>query len=244
MGQLPPSRVTPCRPFLNTGIDYAGPITLKTFRGRGAKTYKGYFIIFVCFSSSAVHLEVATDYSTDGFIAAYKRFTGRRGLCATITSECGTNLVGADQELKRLFKASSREWHHIAHVLANDGVEWKFNPPSAPHFGGKWEAGVKSVKFHLRRVVGEAILIYEELQTLLVQIEATLNSRPLCALSEDPSDLTALTPGHFLIGTAITSIPEPSFCGVPEGRLSRWQLLQRMTESFWTRWSTEYLHQL
>ncbi|KMQ88303.1 gag-pol polyprotein precursor [Lasius niger] len=244
MGQLPPSRVTPCRPFLNAGIDYAGPITLKTFRGRGAKTYKGYFIIFVCFSSSAVHLEVATDYTTDGFIAAYKRFTGRRGLCATITSDCGTNLVGADQELKRLFKASSREWHHIAHVLANDGVTWKFNPPSAPHFGGKWEAGVKSVKFHLRRVVGEAILTYEELQTLLVQIEVTLNSRPLCALSEDPSDLTALTPGHFLIGTAITSIPEPSLCDVPEGRLSRWQLLRKMTESFWTRWSTEYLHQL
>ncbi|XP_018309970.1 uncharacterized protein [Mycetomoellerius zeteki] len=99
MGQLPASRVTPCRPFYHTGVDYAGPLTLKTFRGRGAKTYKGYFIIFTCFSTSAIHLEVATDYSTEGFIAAYKRFTSRRGLCSTITSDCGTNLAGADAEL-------------------------------------------------------------------------------------------------------------------------------------------------
>lgn len=150
MGHLSASRVIPCRPFFHTGVDYAGPLTLKTFRGRGAKKYKGYFIIFTCFSTSAIHLEVATDYTTEGFIAAYKRFTGRRGLCSTITSDCGTNLIGADSELSKLFKASSKEWAHIANLLANDGVTWKFHPPSAPHFGGKWEAGVKSVKFHLR----------------------------------------------------------------------------------------------
>ncbi|XP_011689996.1 PREDICTED: uncharacterized protein LOC105451327 [Wasmannia auropunctata] len=106
MGQLPASRATPCQPFYHTGIDYAGPLTLKTFCRRGAKTYKGYFVIFICFSTSAMHLEVATDYSTDGFIAAYKRFTGRREICSTITSDCGTNLIGADAELRRLFKAS------------------------------------------------------------------------------------------------------------------------------------------
>ena len=215
MGQLPASRVTPCRPFLHTGVDYAGPLTLKTFRGRRAKTYKGYFVIFVCFSSSAVHLEVATDYSTDGFLAAYKRFTGRRGLCSTLTSDCGTNFVDTDAELKRLFNASSREWAHIASQLANDGVKWNFHPPSALHFGGKWEAGVKAVKFHLRRIIGEALLTYEELTTLLVQIEAILNSRPLSALSDDPSDLAALTPGHFLVGSALTAVPEPSLQDIP-----------------------------
>lgn len=188
IGQLPASRVTPSRPFLHTGVDYAGPLSLKTFRGKGAKTYKGYFIIFVCFSTSAIHLEVATSYSTDGFIAAYKRFTGRRDICSTITSDCGTNLVGADAELRKLFQASSREWSHIANLLANDGGTWKFNPPSAPHFGGKWEAGVKSVKGHLRRVIGDARLTYEKLTTLLIQIEAILNLRPLIVLSDDPSD--------------------------------------------------------
>ncbi|XP_029167434.1 uncharacterized protein LOC114937931 [Nylanderia fulva] len=192
VGQLPVSRVVPCRPFVNSGVDYAGPLTLKTFRGRSCKTYKGYFVIFICFSTSAIYLEVATDYSTDGFLAAFRRFTGRRGICSTLTSDCGTNLIGADAELKRMFTFSSREWAHIANVLANDGVRWKFNPPSTSHFGGKWEAGVKSVKFHLRRVLDDALLTYEELTTLLVQIEAILNSRSLITLSDDPSDLSAL----------------------------------------------------
>lgn len=225
-------------------MDYAGPLTLRTYRGRGAKTYKGYFIIFVCLSTSAIHLEVSTDYSTDGFLAAYKRFTGRRGLCSTITSDCGTNLVGADEELKRLFDASSNEWIRLATLLANDGVTWKFNPPSAPHFGEKWEAGVKSVKHHFRRVLGDATLTYEELTTLLAQIEAILNSRPLTALTDDPSDISALTPGHFLVGSALNTIPEPTLQDIPQNRLSRLQLLRQMTESFWTRWSSEYLQQL
>ncbi|XP_029164503.1 uncharacterized protein LOC114935772 [Nylanderia fulva] len=123
VGQLPASRVVPRRPFFNSGVNYAGPLTLKTFRGRGCRTYKGYFVIFVCFSTSAIHLEVATDYSTDGFLAAFRRFTGRRGICSTLTSDCGTNLIGADAELKRMFTASSREWAHIANILANDGVK-------------------------------------------------------------------------------------------------------------------------
>ncbi|KMQ90318.1 hypothetical protein RF55_9937 [Lasius niger] len=229
------SRVTPCRPFYNTEVDYAGPLTLKTFCGRGSKTYKGYFVIFVCFSTSAILLEVATDYSTEGFIAAYKRFTGRRGLCSTITSDCGTNLIGADSKLKKLFKASSKEWAHIAAILANDELTWKFNPPSAPHFGGKWEAGVKSVKYYLRRVIGDALLTYEEMTTLLIQIKTILNSRPLSVLSDDPSDASALTPGHFLVGTALTTVPEPSLENLPQNRLSRFQLLRQMTESFWQR---------
>jgi len=121
IGQLPASRVLPCRPFFHTGVDYAGPLMIKTFRGRGHKSYKGYFVNFVCFSTSAIHLELATDYSADGFIAAFKRFTGRRGICSTITSDCGTSLIGADNELKRIFTAS-REWSHLANLLANDGV--------------------------------------------------------------------------------------------------------------------------
>lgn len=143
-----------------------------------------------------------------------------------------------------MFKASSKEWKHLANALANDGVTWRFNPPSTPHFGGKWEAGVKSVKFHLRRVLGDTLLTYEELSTLLIQIEAILNSRPLSALSDDPSDLLALTPGHFLVGSGLTIVPESSLQDVPMNRLSRLQVLRQMTESFWRQWSAEYLHQL
>ncbi|XP_055910549.1 uncharacterized protein LOC129944914 [Eupeodes corollae] len=244
MGQLPFNRTIPSRPFLHSGVDYAGPFILKTWRGRAAKTYKGYLIVFVCFSSSAVHLEIATDYSSEGFLAAYKRFVGRRGICASLTSDCGTNLTGADAELRKLFRAASKESEHIINVLANDGTKWQFNPPAAPHFGGKWEAAVKSAKFHIKRTIGESRLTYEEFSTLLVQIEAVLNSRPICPLSDDSEDLEALTPGHFIIGHAISTVPEPSLLHVPESRLSRYQHLRQMLERFWQRWSIQYLQRL
>ncbi|XP_046478601.1 uncharacterized protein [Neodiprion pinetum] len=241
MGQLPQSRVTQSRPFLHSGVDYAGPFSIQASRGRGAKSCKGYIVIFICFTTSAVHLELVSDYTTEAFIAAYKRFTSRRGICASIASDCGTNLVGADSELRRLLAASSKEFSEIANTLASHGTQWRFNPPSAPHFGGKWEAGVKSVKFHLKRVIGEATQTFEQFATFLTQVEATLNSRPLCAISDDPRDPSALTPGHFLVGSALNTIPEPSLIEVPVQRLSHWQHSRQMLEHFWKRWSTEYL---
>lgn len=203
--------------------------------------YKSYLAIFVCLSTSAVHLELVTDYTTEAFIAAYKRFTGRRGICATLHSDCGTNFVGADAALRQRFHSASREMRELADVLATDGTKWTFNPPSAPHFGGKWEAAVKSTKFHLLRTIGDSILTYEELNTLLVQIEAILNSRPLCPLSDDAEDCSALTPGHFLIGEALTVIPEASLAAQPTSHLSRWHLLRQKVEHFWTRWQAECL---
>ncbi|GFX18213.1 integrase catalytic domain-containing protein [Trichonephila clavipes] len=124
--------------------------------------------------------------------------------------------------------------------LVTDNITFHFNPPSAPHFGGIWEATVKSFKFHLNRVVGVTSLTFEELSTLSSQIEACLNSRPLCVLSSSPDDPCVLTPGHFLIGKALTAIPQPT---VPDDlrHCDRWRLLTRMTQHFWNRWSSEYL---
>lgn len=242
MAQLPASRIQSSRPFLHTGVDYAGPFTIQTWRGRAARSYKGYIAVFVCFATSAVHLEVVTDYSSDAFVAAYKRFSGRRGICATLRSDQGTTLIGADRQLRELFDQASKEATHIAASLASQGTKWIFNPPAAPHFGGKWEAAVKSVKFHLKRIIGDSVLTYEEFTTLLVQIEAILNSRPLCPLSEDPEDCSALTPGHFLTGDALTAVPEPSLLSLKESRLSRWQLISSRTQLFWDRWFKECLH--
>ncbi|XP_018311378.1 uncharacterized protein [Mycetomoellerius zeteki] len=241
MGQLPLERVIPSRPFLNSGVDYAGPLHLKNWRGRNSRTYKAWIALFVCLSTSAVHIELVTDCSTEAFIAAYKRFTSRRGICATLISDCGTNLKGADVELQQLFSASSKEHENLASLLANDGTHWKFIPPSAPHFGGKWEAGVKSVKHHLRRVVGDHLLTYEEMITFLTQVEAVLNSRPLCPLTDDSDDLQALTSAHFLIGSTLTTVPEPSLETIKVSHLSRWQLTRQMLERFWHHWSKECL---
>ena len=176
MGNLPIERVTQSRPFYHTGVDYAGPIYLRTFRGRAHKSSKAYLAVFVCFATRAIHLEVVSDYSTEGFIAAYKRLVSRRGLCRTISSDCGTNFVGADAELRALFTAASAGSDRIQTALVNDGVEWRFNPPAAPHFGGIWESAVKSVKHHLRCVIGETSLTFEEMTTLLTQVRRVVLS--------------------------------------------------------------------
>ncbi|XP_029159529.1 uncharacterized protein LOC114931579 [Nylanderia fulva] len=227
MGNLPRDRVTPTRPFLSTGVDYAGPILLRTSKGRGHRAHKGYIAVFVCFWSKATHLEVVSDYTSEAFIAALRRFVSRRGLCAEIYSDCAT-----------------AEGHRIVLAATAQGIRWHFNPPAAPHFGGLWKAAVKSTKFHLRRVIGETTLTFEKLSTLLAQIEACLNSRPLQALSDDPEDVSALTPGHFLVGAPLLAVPEPSLTGQTVSTLSRWRHLQQMRDHFWQRWSSEYLHGL
>ncbi|XP_043501582.1 uncharacterized protein LOC122523761 [Polistes fuscatus] len=218
MKQLPLARVIPSRPFSHTGIDYAGPLTLKTWRGRGAKTYKGWICVFVCSQHRLL----------------------------TLKGSPTTPLKGSSQhvQLKRCFAASSPEHLKFSVLLAQDNTQWHINPPAAPHMGGKWEAAVKSLKFHVERMVGDTLLTYEEASTLLTQIEAILNSRPLEPLSDDPEDTTVLTPGHFLIGTALNALPEHSLLDVSGNRLSRWQFIQQQMQQFWRLWSTQYLQRL
>ncbi|RLU23334.1 hypothetical protein DMN91_003538 [Ooceraea biroi] len=122
-------------------------------------------------------------------------------------------------QLSRLFDAASSEFAEIANTLASNRTEWRFNPPAAPHFGGKWEAAVKSVKFHLRRLIGDTSLTYEEFNIVLIQIEAILNSQPLCPLSDDPADLEALTPAHFLV-VNYTTLLETMDAGISAEALS------------------------
>lgn len=187
-------------------MDYAGPILVRTTKGRGHRAHKAFIAVFVCLSTKAVHLEVVSDYTTEAFLAAFRRFTSRRGLCSEMYSDCGTTFVGADRALQNLLRAASPDGRLIASTVAMEGVKWHFNPPAAPHFGGLWEAAVKSTKHHLRRVIGETTLTYEELNTFLAQVEACLNSRPLRPLSDDPDDVSALTPGHFLIGAPLLAV--------------------------------------
>ncbi|XP_011687068.1 PREDICTED: uncharacterized protein LOC105449509 [Wasmannia auropunctata] len=239
MGSLPRPRVSPSRPFLHTGVDFAGPILLRTTKGRGYKAYKAFVSVFICFSTRAVHLEPVSDYSADAFLAAFRRFISRRGICQAVYSDCGTNFVGADSQLRALFKSSGPEMHRIVGRLTTDGIRWHFNPPAAPHFGGLWEAAVKSLKHHLRRVIGDTKLTFEEMATFLAEVEGCLNSRPLQALTDDPEDLDALTPGHFLIGGPLNAIPEPSLIDVPTNRLSRWRLLQALRDHLWQRWAQD-----
>lgn len=244
MGDLPAPRVSPGRPFENVGIDYGGPFQIKLSPLRNAKISKAYLSLFVCLSTKAVHLEAVSDLTTEAFLAAFQRFVSRRGLCAQVFSDCGTNFIGASRYLTGLSKYLEANRNEISSKFAQQGVRWHFNPPASPHFGGLWEAGIRSTKYHLKRISGEQPMTFEELTTLFTRIEAILNSRPLCALSSDPSEIDALTPGHFLIGAPLVSLPENDVSNSPLNRLGRWQLINQFTQHFWQRWKTEYLHTL
>ena len=93
-------------------------------------------------------------------------------------------------------------------------------------------------------MVGKSILTFEEFTTVLSQIEACLNSRPLFAISSDVNDPVPLTPGHFLICAPLTALPDPDLSHIPISRLGRWQLLQKFVQVIWKAWSRDYLHQL
>lgn len=138
---LPASRVNQVKPFYATGVDFAGPFSVTPYRARGLKSLKVYVCLFVCFTIKAVHLELVSSLSTDAFLAALRRFIARRGRCALLFSDCGTNFVGANRELLQ----------HMEHASEVEKIKWAFNPPSAPHFGGLWEADVKAFKTHFNR---------------------------------------------------------------------------------------------
>lgn len=184
MGDLPTSRVSAAtRSFLHCGIDYAGPVQIRASAGRGITSRKAYIALFICLATKAIHLELVGDYSTPAFLNAYSRFCSRRGLPQAMYSDNGTTFVGADRELTKAYTSAVRDPNFL-NATASDNITWNFIPSSAPHFGGLWEAGVRSVKFHLRRVLGNHMLTFEEFSTLLCRIEACLNSRPISPLSD------------------------------------------------------------
>ncbi|XP_066261302.1 uncharacterized protein [Euwallacea similis] len=242
MSELPSSRVTPSRPFSAVAVDYAGPFELKDGKTRSRKTIKGYICIFVCLAVKAVHIEVVTDLTSDGFLSMLKRFVSRRGLCSSIYSDNATNFVGCKNELiaiRNIVRSST-----FQNFLTNSHIKWQFMPARSPHWGGLHEAAVKSCKHHLKRVLNGSRFHYEEFYTLTTQIEAILNSRPLIPISPDPNDLNAFTPAHFLIGQEITAIAERDYTDSKISLGKRYQHLQRVGQHFWSRWRKEYLHQL
>ncbi|GFY06344.1 integrase catalytic domain-containing protein [Trichonephila clavipes] len=213
MGDLPTHRVTPSRPFSVCGVDYAGPINILRYRGRGAKTTKGYIALFVCFVTKALHLELVSDLTSEAFIASLKRFCARRGAPKHIYCDNGTTFVGARKKLQEIFKFASKlnENEHFCYFLSQVNIEWHFLA----------------------------------LHTLLTQVEAILNSRPLLSLDcdNDPDSLNILTPSHFLIGEVITSSPEHTNDDKLSLR-SRWDIVQKMKLGFWRKWKMDYLSNL
>ncbi len=244
MGQLPPQRITPDIVFENVGVDYAGPLHLKRGSVRKPTSVKSYVCVFVSMSVKAVHLELVSDLTTEAFIACLRRFIARCGKPSSIWSDHGTNFVGANRVLKdpHAFMISTETEEAISNFRSTQGIEWHFIPERSPHFGGLWEATVKSFKTHLTRVVGNSKLDFEEMCINPTQIEACLNSRPLGILPPNDDDgIEILTPGHFLIGRPLSAVPDHDQSHQNLSVLCRWYLCENLVRHFWERWRQEYL---
>ncbi|XP_043642439.1 uncharacterized protein LOC122612720 [Drosophila teissieri] len=235
--------------YLHTGVDatftnlrqqywilgarnLAGPIAIKESKGRTPRIGK------------ALHIEVVSELNTQAFIAAFQRFIARRAKPTDLYSDNGTIFHGGKRtldDMRRLAIQQAKD-EELAGFFANEGISWHFIPPSAPHFGGMWEAGVRSIKLHMKRILGSKALTFEELSTVLTQTEAILNSRPLCPTGDNSLD--PLTPAHFLTGSPYTALPEPCRLDMQVNRLERWNQLQAMVQGFWKRWHMEYLTSL
>ena len=246
MGDLPKTRVDPpIKAFEDVGLDFAGPFFC---RKSPNSLEKSYLALFVCFASKAVHLELVSDLRTAACIAAIRRFVSRRGCPKNLYSDNGKNFVGSDKEIADLQKIlRNKHCDSLQAEAAGLHIKWFFIPPRAPHFGGLWESAIKCAKIHLRKVMGNKVLSFEELCTLLCQIEMILNSRPICPLSEDPNDEFFLTPAHFCLGGKLENLPlsqttddlkNPDSTHSPT---KGWIQIQKMVSHFWKRWVKEYV---
>ena len=217
---LPEDRVTLQRPFAMCGIDYAGPLFVKSSE---SGTTKVWIALFVCGTTRAIHLEIVDSLATGDFLLAWRRFSARRGTPNRVRSDNATVFVAAAKVLR---------------------VTWVFNPPAAPWFGGFYERMVRSVKTPLRKVLGRAMLGRVELETVLTEIECTVNQRPLTCVGALSDASPPLTPA-MLIGHEIWSSEDCSKiieAGVNVTQLGRrMRYIKTVGEHLKQRWTREYL---
>ncbi|XP_042910984.1 uncharacterized protein [Parasteatoda tepidariorum] len=227
---LPKDRVRDALVFEVTGVDLAGPLYLKN----GDKVW---ILLFTCAVYRAIHLELIQSLSTDRFLLGLRRFIARRGRPRTIYSDNGTNFVGAVNLM------ASIDWSKIVQESSILRIQWVFSPPEAAWWGRFWERMVQMVKNLLRRVLGKASINFEELSTVLCDAEAVINSRPLNYLSEDPEDLTPLTPAMFLQDVQTVGVPDlDNLDSVNLAKRCRYQ--QKLREDLRKRFREEYLSML
>ena len=228
MAPLPRLRVTPSPPFAVSGLDHAGPLFCCDLPGK-----KFYVLLFTCAVTRALHLELVSSLSCEDTLMAVRRFASRRGMPSVLMSD---NAKG--------FKAASVQ---KLKVLGPDGPEWKFIAPRAPWWGGWWKRLIRCVKSSLRKSVGNKSLTRVELETVLVEIEGILNSRPLTFVGDDREAGVPLTPSHFLVGRPVISKPagpsEIPNSGADDLSL-RLSYRNDLVEKFWHLWIKEYLRSL
>ena len=236
---LPDFRVSEEYPFSHTGVDFAGPIYVKTSVRKETEVTKSYIALYTCASTRAVHLELVPNLTADGFIRSFRRFTSRQGVPKLMVSDNAKTFKSAENKLSALF-----DFKEVQDYFLAKRIQWKYNLEEAPWWGGFWERMVKSTKRCLKKVLKNARLSYNELTTILIEVEAVLNSRPLAYVEAEGIE-EALTPSHLLLGRRIHTLPDPIISTTPVSNadtlMRRFRYLTKLSSHFWNRWRREYL---
>lgn len=235
MADLPPARLRLLKPpFYSTGMYCFGPFQIKI----GRRCEKRWGIIFKCLTTQSVHLDLLTAIDTDSFLMALRRFIARRGTPRELFSDNGTNFHGDQRELQEAFASLTPQ---IQLHLAKQKISFHFNPPGAPHFGGVWEREIRSVKTALRITVSSQVVTKEVLQTVLIEVEAMLNSKPLGYTSSNVADLDPVTPNYLLMGRPDSSLPLVVYPATELMGRRRWKQSQVLSNQFWSSFIQHYL---
>ena len=231
---LPTFRVSEAPPFTHIGVDFAGPLYVKSKDGM----QKCYIVLFSCCVTRALHLELTEDLMASTFVNCFRKFCARRGTPTLMISDNAKTFKFTAKFLKKIHESKI-----TTDLLESKQVVWNFNLERASWWVGHFERMVGSVKRCLRKVLGSAKLSYGELETVLFEVESTLNSRPL---TYEPEELgVALTPSHLLYGRRLASLSlgvkidaDYDNCGK---LAKRFNYLTCKLNDFWTRWKKEYL---
>ena len=237
VAELPDFRVRQSTPFSKVGIDFAGPLFVKTKTGEMVKSY---LALFTCCVTRALHLDLVADLTATTFLRCLRRFAARRGTPSLIISDNAKTFKASVKVVKRLCDNEEVRAH-----LQSNRIDWRFILERAPWWGGFYERMIGTVK-RLRKVLGNAKLNADELVTVLTELEATLNSR-LLTYEYDEVGAEMLTPSHLVYGHRLLSLPEEVRNDEEEseaGFLRRFRYLARLRIHFSNRWRKEYLADL
>ena len=206
---------------------------------------KVWLCLYTCCVTRGVYIDLVPDLNTVTFIRSFKRFSARRGIPAKVISDNGRTFKSASKAIQKVLEAPEVKRH-----FTDVHCEWSFNLEKAPWWGGMFERLIKSAKRCLKKTIGRAHLTYDELLTLVTEVEAVLNLRPLTYVAMDDLE-SPLTPSHLLLGYRVLSLPDPSLSDDPsysestvEGLTRRMRHLIKTSEKFWKRWKKEYLLEL
>jgi hypothetical protein len=240
MSPIPLHRLKPSPPFHHTYIDFFGPFKIRGVVNKRSHG-KGYGVIFTCGTTRAVHCDLSQNYSVDGFLQTFRRFTSIRGYPSDVWSDCGSQLVATDKELQALVKNFDKD--KLIEFGAQKGISWHFSPPDAPWYTGCVEALVKSVKKAIKVAVGDQVLSFPELQCVLFEASNIVNERPIGVLSKDINDGKYLCPNNMLLGRATSRVPGGPF-GEGTNPRQRFRFVQGLVDGFWKIWLRDYFPSL